>query len=121
MPAHYRALWWSNVGRRNASRGSEVLFFAPLYRGGVSVLQILLAEDNEGDVLLVQQALAEHQIVHTLHVVVDGDEALKFLDSIGHGHPCPDILLLDLNLPKVRRRRGAKAISKPPGLHQNTR
>ena len=65
------------------------------------VLQILLAEDNEGDVLLVQQALAKHQIDHTLHVVCDGDEALKFFASIGHGLPCPDVLLLDLNLPKV--------------------
>jgi CheY-like chemotaxis protein len=84
------------------------------------VLQILLAEDNEGDVILVEQALAEHQIVHTLHVVCDGDEALKFLDSIGDGLPCPDVLLLDLNLPKVdgtevlKRFRNYPACTKTP-------
>ena len=67
------------------------------------MLHILLAEDNFGDVLLVEQALTEHQIDHELHVVKDGDEALQFLDRMGEagGPPCPDVLLLDLNLPKV--------------------
>ena len=67
------------------------------------MLQILLAEDNEVDVILVEQALEEHQILHELHVVRDGDEALNFVAGMGSGDgpPCPDILLLDLNLPKV--------------------
>ena len=67
------------------------------------MLQILLAEDNEGDIMLVEQALAEHHILHVLHVVCDGDEAFKFLASMGQpdGPPCPDVLLLDLNLPKI--------------------
>jgi CheY-like chemotaxis protein len=67
------------------------------------VLQILLAEDNEGDVMLVEQALEEHQIDHKLHVVKDGDQALGFVADMGtsDGPPCPDVLLLDLNLPKV--------------------
>ncbi len=67
------------------------------------MLQILLAEDNPGDVLLVQEALQEHQIEHQLHVVEDGAKALEYLSQLGKstGAPCPDVLLLDLNLPKV--------------------
>lgn len=65
--------------------------------------QILLAEDNPGDVFLVQQALEEHRIEHELHVVTDGAEALAYLARMGTpgAAPCPDLLLLDLNLPKV--------------------
>jgi CheY-like chemotaxis protein len=64
---------------------------------------ILLAEDNLGDVLLVQEALAAHNISHKLFVVRDGGEALQFVARMGTpGHePCPDLMLLDLNLPKV--------------------
>jgi CheY-like chemotaxis protein len=66
------------------------------------VLQILLAEDNEGDVMLVERALTEHRIPYEMHVVKDGDEALEFLERMGGvgEPPCPDVLLLDLDLPK---------------------
>jgi two-component system, chemotaxis family, response regulator Rcp1 len=66
-------------------------------------LRILLAEDNLGDVLLVKDALVSHKIPHHLHVVRDGDEALAFIEHMGEpdGIPCPDVMLLDLNLPKV--------------------
>jgi chemotaxis family two-component system response regulator Rcp1 len=66
-------------------------------------LRILLAEDNLGDVLLVQEALKSHKIPHELHVVRDGDEALAIIEHMGEpdGIPCPDLMLLDLNLPKV--------------------
>ena len=65
-------------------------------------LHILLAEDNRGDVLLVRESLREHQIPHELHVVQDGQEALDYLLRMGQPDqpPCPDLLLLDLNLPK---------------------
>lgn len=65
--------------------------------------QILLAEDNPGDVFLVQRALETYHIEHQLHVVKDGAEALDYLTRMGTvGRvPCPDLLLLDLNLPKV--------------------
>ena len=64
---------------------------------------IFLAEDNRGDVLLVQEALAAHSISHELFVVRDGGAALQFVARMGTvGHPpCPDLMLLDLNLPKV--------------------
>lgn len=75
------------------------------------MMQILLAEDNVADVLLVQQALEEHQIEHQLHVVKDGAAALDFLARMGTTDqlPCPDLLLLDLNLPKVD---GAQVLAK---------
>ncbi|SRR5579871_5823227 len=64
---------------------------------------IFLAEDNLGDVLLVQEALAAHQVSHELFVARDGGEALHFVARMGADGqaPCPDLLLLDLNLPKV--------------------
>jgi CheY-like chemotaxis protein len=66
-------------------------------------LTILLAEDNPGDVLLVRYALEEHQIAHDLHVARDGAQAIEFIGRMGEpgGMPYPDIVLLDLNLPKV--------------------
>lgn len=69
----------------------------------MKLLQILIAEDNDADVILVQEALAHHQIKHELHVVCDGQAALEYVARMGRAGepPCPDILLLDLNLPKA--------------------
>jgi chemotaxis family two-component system response regulator Rcp1 len=69
----------------------------------MSLLHILLAEDNPGDVLLVQESLGAHHIEHQLHVVSDGEQALTFVARMGEpgASPCPDIFLLDLNLPKA--------------------
>jgi CheY-like chemotaxis protein len=66
-------------------------------------IQILLAEDNRGDVLLVQEALAAHGISYQLHVAANGADAIQFMQHMGQlgEPPCPDLLLLDLNLPKV--------------------
>ncbi len=63
--------------------------------------RILLAEDNPGDVLLVRQALEEHDLLHELFIVSDGEEASRFIDQIGNINSCPDLFLLDLNLPKI--------------------
>lgn len=67
------------------------------------MIDILLAEDNLADILLVQRALSEHGIKHELHIVRDGGEALDFLARMGlpNGTRCPDVFLLDLNLPKA--------------------
>jgi CheY-like chemotaxis protein len=69
----------------------------------MNALNILLAEDNLADVLLVRKALDEYEIPHDLHVVRDGEEALAFIQHMGepNGIPCPDVVLLDLNLPKL--------------------
>ena len=67
------------------------------------MIRILLAEDNLADILLVKQALRQHEIAHELHVVNDGAAALDYIARIGSlgNPPCPDVLLLDLNLPKI--------------------
>ena len=65
-------------------------------------IEILLVEDNPGDVRLTQEALKENKIRNNLHVAKDGIEAMKFLRQI-NGYkdaPRPDLVLLDLNLPK---------------------
>jgi len=63
---------------------------------------ILLVEDNPGDVRLTEEAFREGQIKNTLHVVNDGADALEFLRQRGEyaDAPRPDIVLLDLNLPR---------------------
>jgi two-component system, chemotaxis family, response regulator Rcp1 len=70
---------------------------------GNTKLHILLAEDNRGDVLLVRRALDHHHLEYELHVVKDGEEALDFVCHMGKpGYAaCPDVMLLDLNLPKA--------------------
>jgi len=63
---------------------------------------ILLVEDNPGDIRLTREAFRESQIANELHVVTDGVEALDFLHKDGEytDAPRPDIILLDLNLPR---------------------
>jgi two-component system, chemotaxis family, response regulator Rcp1 len=65
-------------------------------------VEILLVEDNPGDVRLTKEALREGKVYNNLHWAKDGVEALEFLRREGkHGKaPRPDIILLDLNLPK---------------------
>jgi CheY-like chemotaxis protein len=65
-------------------------------------VEILLVEDNAGDYRLTQEALREGKVYNTLHWAKDGVEALDFLRRRGaHGNaPRPDLVLLDLNLPK---------------------
>ncbi len=80
------------------------------------MVNILLVEDNPGDILLVQHALKEYRIVHQLHIIRDGAEALAFLARMGlpSEEPCPDVLLLDLNLPKVEGPRVLTEFRKHP-------
>jgi chemotaxis family two-component system response regulator Rcp1 len=63
---------------------------------------ILLAEDNEGDILLVREALEDRAVDYRLDVVSDGDQAVKFIERIDQDSTliCPKLLLLDLHLPK---------------------
>jgi CheY-like chemotaxis protein len=65
-------------------------------------IEILLVEDNPGDVELAREALADSKVLNRLHVARDGEQAMAFL----HRHtphedaPQPDVILLDLNLPR---------------------
>jgi CheY-like chemotaxis protein len=65
--------------------------------------EILLIEDNQGDVRLAQEMLSETRITNHVHVVGDGEQALLFLrgEKPFLSAPRPDMILLDLNLPRV--------------------
>jgi CheY-like chemotaxis protein len=66
-------------------------------------IHILLVEDNEGDIVLAKEALKEAKIRNRITVVNDGEEALHYLFKNGEfaNARYPDIILLDMNLPKV--------------------
>ena len=69
---------------------------------GIKVIDILLVEDNPGDVRLAKEALKESKVRNKLYVVEDGVEAMAFLrrqDKYADA-PYPDLILLDLNLPR---------------------
>lgn len=79
---------------------------------------ILLVEDNEGDIELTKDAFEEAKMRNMLHIVDDGEKALDFLyKRNGYSDkPTPDIILLDLNLPKVDGREVLKTIKNDPDL-----
>jgi CheY-like chemotaxis protein len=69
---------------------------------GMKPVEILLVEDNPGDVRLTKEALKDGKMQNNLNIVGDGEEAMAFLKRQGpYAHaPRPDLILLDLNLPK---------------------
>lgn len=83
-------------------------------------IEILLVEDNEGDVELTREALAQAKLKNNLHVAEDGLQALQFLRREG-GHasaPRPDLILLDLNLPRLDGREVLAEIKADPQLRK---
>jgi CheY-like chemotaxis protein len=83
-------------------------------------IEILLVEDNPGDVELTREALAGAKVCNSLNVVDDGAKALDFLGQKGEyaGKPRPDLILLDLNLPKKDGREVLTQIKADPSLAQ---
>jgi CheY-like chemotaxis protein len=65
-------------------------------------IEVLLVEDDPGDALMTREAFEAGKVVNNLHVVTNGEEALKFLRNEGEyvDAPRPDLVLLDLNLPR---------------------
>jgi CheY-like chemotaxis protein len=82
------------------------------------LVQILLVEDNPGDIRLTQEAMKEGDLPNKLHVVKDGVEAIAFLRRQGPyaDAPRPDLILLDLNLPKKSGREVLEDIKSDPAL-----
>jgi len=81
-------------------------------------VEILLVEDNPGDVRLTREALKEGKIRNNLNVAGDGVEALRYLRREGpYGKSTrPDLILLDLNLPKMDGREVLEAVKADPAL-----
>lgn len=81
-------------------------------------IEVLLVEDNPADADLTREALESSKLVLTLSVVVDGEQCLAFLRQSGDfkGAPRPDLIMLDLNLPRVSGREVLAEIKSDPGL-----
>jgi CheY-like chemotaxis protein len=84
----------------------------------MEAIEILLVEDNPGDVRLTREALKDSKLHNNLSVVEDGAEALAFLRREGKyvNAPRPDILLLDLNLPRIDGRQVLEEIKQDDEL-----
>ncbi|HDR00446.1 MAG TPA: response regulator [candidate division WOR-3 bacterium] len=83
-------------------------------------VEILLVEDNPGDVRLTREAFKEAKVRNVIHVARDGVEAMEFLRRQGAhaAAPRPDIILLDLNLPRKDGREVLAELKADPGLRR---
>jgi CheY-like chemotaxis protein len=81
-------------------------------------VEILLVEDDPGDVMMTREAFQDYKVQNQLHVVSDGAEAMAFLRQEGDyaGRPRPDLVLLDLNLPRMDGRQVLESIKSDPEL-----
>ena len=81
-------------------------------------IHILLVEDNEGDIVLAKEALKEARIRNRITVVTDGEQALRYLfrENDFHNASHPDLILLDVNLPKVNGMEVLERIKSDPAL-----
>lgn len=81
-------------------------------------INILLVEDNPGDVRLTKEGFSEGKVINNLYVAEDGEEAMAFLrqEEPYQEMPRPDIILLDLNLPKKDGREVLEEIKSDPDL-----
>jgi CheY-like chemotaxis protein len=84
----------------------------------VETIDILLVEDNPGDVRLTKEALKDAKVLNDVHVAQDGVEAMQFLHREGPyaNAPVPDMILLDLNLPRKDGREVLAEIKEDPKL-----
>ena len=83
-------------------------------------IEVLLVEDDPGDVLMTREAFEDHKVQNQLHVVNDGVEAMAFLRREGEhaDAPRPDLVLLDLNLPRRNGREVLLDVKSDPELRR---
>jgi CheY-like chemotaxis protein len=83
-----------------------------------AVIDVLLVEDDQGDILMTKEAFEQHKLHNELHVVTDGEQALRFLRRQGEYEyaPRPGLILLDLNLPRRDGREVLAEIKADPDL-----
>jgi two-component system, chemotaxis family, response regulator Rcp1 len=87
---------------------------------GAKPIEILLVEDNSEDVFLTKEVFREAGMANDLHVALDGEEAMRFLhhEEPFEAAPTPDLVLLDLNLPKKDGREVLAEIKQDPELRR---
>src|SRR3954471_9619180 len=85
---------------------------------GQREIEVLLVEDDPGDVLMTREAFEDYKVHNQLHVVNDGEQAMAFLRQEGEyaDLPRPALVLLDLNLPRMDGRQVLDAIKSDPDL-----
>jgi CheY-like chemotaxis protein len=83
-------------------------------------IEVLLVEDDPGDVLMTQEAFADYKIANTLTVVTNGEDAIAYMRKLGRfaDAPTPDLVLLDLNLPRRNGREVLRDIKEDPDLRR---
>lgn len=82
-------------------------------------IHILLVEDNEGDIVLTKEALSDAKIKNKVSVAKDGEEAIRFVNAglVNNGEDSlPDLILLDINLPKVDGKEVLHYLKTTPSL-----
>jgi CheY-like chemotaxis protein len=86
----------------------------------IKPIEILMVEDNDGDVRLTKEALADAKVRNRVSTVSDGVEAIRYLRQEGDYSQAvrPDLILLDLNLPKKHGRDVLKEIKDDPSLRR---
>ncbi len=84
----------------------------------IKPINFLLVEDNEGDILLINEALEEAKIFNHMDIVRDGSQAIQFLEERAEKDPkdLPDVILLDINLPKKNGHEVLASIKENPAL-----
>src|SRR5882757_9019858 len=81
-------------------------------------IHILLVDDNEGDILLTREALDDARIINKISIARDGVEAIRFLRKRTKSLEMPDLILLDINLPKMDGTEVLSIIKNDPELRR---